>query len=62
MLTLEEIRQMSPEELASEIAKTQHELLKTRLQTQSGQSKETSRLKALRRTIARLNTVKKEKN
>jgi large subunit ribosomal protein L29 len=60
MLTLEDIRQMDPQSINAEIAKTQHELLKMKLQTASGQSKETSQIKALRKTIARLQTVQKE--
>jgi len=60
MLKLEEIRQMNLSERNKEIARLQQELLKTKLLTNSGQSKETSQLKTLRKTIARLKTINKE--
>lgn len=56
MLTLEEIRQFSPEELKKETANLEQELLKMKLLTHAGQSKETNQLKQLRRTIARMKT------
>jgi ribosomal protein L29 len=58
-MTLEEIKNLAPAELDKEIAKNKHELLQTRIQVSSGQSKETSKLKQLRKLIARLETVKK---
>lgn len=60
MLTLEEILQLSPEELNKETAKLEQELLKTKLLTHAGQSKETSQLKQLRKTIARMKTRQTE--
>ena len=59
MLKLEEIKQMDEAAINGEIEKMQHELLKMKLQVASGQSKETSKVKELRKTIARLKTVKK---
>lgn len=56
MLTLEEIQQFSLDELNKEIAKHEQELLKMKLMTHAGNSKETSQLKLLRKTLARMKT------
>ena len=56
MLTNEEIQQLGAEELKTEIAKQEQELLKLKLLTHSGQSKETSQIKLQRKTIARMKT------
>lgn len=61
MLTKEEIRQMGPKELAREVIKTQHELLKEKFAVKSGHSKANHVLKNLRNYIARLQTIIKEK-
>ncbi len=60
MPKLEDIKQMSVEELDKELAKCRHNLLKAKIQTHSDQSQKTHSLKDLRITIARLETVKKE--
>jgi len=60
MMTIAEIRQMDAGQLAKEITKEKQELLKLKLQTSAAQSKETHKLKELRRHIARMQTVKTE--
>ena len=55
-----DIRQLSPTEISKEIAKNKHELLKMKLQTGISQSKETHKLRDLRKLIARLQTIKQE--
>lgn len=55
-----DIKQMDIAELTKEIAKLKQELLKMKLQTGTAQSKETHKLKELRKTIARMQTVKNE--
>lgn len=60
MMTTAEIRQMDASQLAKEITKEKQELLKLKLQTGAAQSKETHKIKALRRQIARMETVKTE--
>jgi ribosomal protein L29 len=59
-MTIAEMRKMSVADLDKEIAKSKMELLKTKLQTSSQNSKATHLLKQLRQHIARLQTAKKE--
>lgn len=61
-MTIEEMRKMSSAELDKEIAKLKMDLLKSKLQTSSQNSKETHLLRQLRQHIARLQTVKNESN
>lgn len=60
MLKIEDIKQMSLEEIEKELTKNRHELLKSKIEVHSNQSQKTSRLKELRTDIARLETVKTE--
>lgn len=60
MLTLEDIRQMDIEEIEKNLTKNRHDLLKAKIEIHSSQSQKTSMLKALRVTVARLQTVKNE--
>ncbi|MFA6521555.1 MAG: 50S ribosomal protein L29 [Candidatus Gracilibacteria bacterium] len=59
MFTVEEIKKLSEKDLLEEIRKSKFELLKTRLGISSRQSKETSKLKELRKYIARIKTFKR---
>lgn len=59
-MTTAEIRQMDREQLTKEIAKQKQEYHKLKLQTGSAQSKETHKLKEIRRHIARMQTIKDE--
>ncbi len=58
MTTIEEIKQMDLNQLGREITKEKQELLKLKLQTGAAQSKETHKLKGLRRHIARMQTIR----
>lgn len=55
-----EIRDMKPEEIEAKLADAREELMKLRFQQVSGQLTDTSRLRILRRDIARMMTVRNE--
>jgi large subunit ribosomal protein L29 len=55
-----EVRKFSVEELRSKITDARDELMKLRFQQVSGQLTDTSRLRLLRRDVARMETVVKE--
>jgi large subunit ribosomal protein L29 len=57
----EEIRKLSVEEMAARLADNREELMKLRFQQVSGQLTDTSRLRIMRRDIARLETILKER-
>jgi large subunit ribosomal protein L29 len=57
----EEIRKMSIEEIRARLEDTREELMKLRFQHTLGQLTDTSRLRLLRRDIARLETILREK-
>ena len=59
-MKIEEVRKLSVEELRSKIADARDELMKLRFQQVSGQLTDTSRLRLLRRDIARMETIVKE--
>jgi large subunit ribosomal protein L29 len=52
-----EIRALSAEEIKAKIADTREELMKLRFQQVTGQLTDTSRLRTLRRDIARMETI-----
>jgi large subunit ribosomal protein L29 len=52
-----EIRALSAEEIRTKIAETREELMKLRFQQVTGQLTDTSRLRTLRRTVARMETI-----
>ncbi len=56
-----EIRIMSIDEIRSRLADTRNELMNLRFQTVTGQLTDTSRLKQVRRDIARLETILTER-
>jgi len=57
----EEIRKLSVEEIAAKLSDSREELMKLRFQQVSGQLTDTSRLRLMRRDIARLETILKER-
>jgi len=59
-MKIEEVRKLSVEELRSKITDARDELMKLRFQQVSGQLTDTSRLRLLRRDVARMETVVKE--
>jgi large subunit ribosomal protein L29 len=52
-----EIRDMQPEQIQSKLSDAREELMKLRFQQVTGQLTDTSRLRHLRRDIARMETV-----
>ena len=56
----DEIRKLSLEELQAKLSDSREELMKLRFQQVSGQLTDTSRLRLMRRDIARMETVLKE--
>ncbi len=56
-----EIRKMSVAEIEAAITETRHALMNMRFQTITGQLTDTSQVRVVRREIARLETILKEK-
>jgi large subunit ribosomal protein L29 len=56
----EEVRAMSAEQIRSKLSDAREELMKLRFQQVTGQLTDTSRLRILRRDIARMETILKE--
>ncbi len=52
-----DIRNLAAEEIKAKIADTREELMKLRFQQVTGQLTDTSRLRTLRRDIARMETI-----
>lgn len=59
MVTLDELKHMKDVELEGELARAHLELYKLSISIASRQSKETSKLKALRKYIALVKTIKR---
>jgi len=57
-----EIRELSVDQISDELIKYKREQLNLRFQRSSGQLDNTARVKEVRRTIAKLKTIQKEKN
>jgi large subunit ribosomal protein L29 len=56
-----EIRKMSAAQIEEELLEARHELLNLRFQTITGQLTDTSRIRFVRRDIARMETILREK-
>jgi len=56
-----EIRKMDDAEIEKTLTDTRHELLNLRFQTITGQLTDTSRVRAIRRDIARMETILRER-
>ncbi len=56
------IREMTPEELSSKLRSDREELLALRLRKNMAQVENPARIRTLRREIARIETVVREKN
>ncbi len=54
---MSEIRELSAEELSTRLRELKQEVLTLRLQQATGQLENTARIKAIRREVARVNTV-----
>ncbi len=57
-----DIRALSPVEITTKIRETRDTLLQQRLRKQTGQVEKTHELRALRKDIARLQTILSQKN
>ena len=55
-----EIRALGPDEIKSKLADAREELMKLRFQQVTGQLTDTSRLRIVRRDIARMETILRE--
>jgi large subunit ribosomal protein L29 len=60
-MTAKESRQLSAEEIVTKLRETREQLIQLRLRKQTGQVEKTHELHNLRKDIARLETVLKEK-
>ncbi len=58
----EEIRKMSVEEMQGKLSDMREELMKLRFQQVTGQLTDTSRLRLLRRDVARMETIFNERS
>ena len=56
-----EIRKMEVAEITETLTEARHELLNLRFQTITGQLTDTSRIRAVRRDIARMETILRER-
>jgi len=61
MATTKEYREMSDEQLGTELTQTQKELFKLRFQASTEKLDAPSNLKKLRRSIARISTIRRER-
>jgi large subunit ribosomal protein L29 len=61
-MTSKEIRELSHVEIATKIREIRESLLQSRLRKQTGQVEKTHELRSLRKDIARLETILKQKN
>ena len=56
-MKIKELREMTNEELATERRDLKHESINLRLQQESGQLENPSRLRIVRRSVARIETI-----
>jgi large subunit ribosomal protein L29 len=57
-----EIRDLTPVEITTKIRETRESLLQARLRKQTGQVEKTHELRTLRKDVARLETILREKS
>ena len=60
-MTSKEIRDLSPVEITTKIRETRESLLQVRLRKQTGQVEKTHELRSLRKDVARLETILRQK-
>ena len=61
MMTASELRELADDELATQLAENKEELFNLRFQVVTGQLDDPRRIKAVRREIARILTVQRER-
>ena len=60
-MTSKEIRDLSTEEIGTKLRETREQLLQLHLRKQTGQVEKTHEMRVLRKTIARMETIRKER-
>jgi large subunit ribosomal protein L29 len=60
-MTAKEIRELSAEEIITKLRESRDQLLQLRLRKQTGQVEKTHEMRSLRKDIARLETISKQK-
>ncbi len=60
-MTVKEIRELSAAEYDTKLRESRDQLLQLRLRKQTGQVEKTHEMRSLRKSIARLETIKREK-
>ena len=60
-MKISEVRDLSPDQLDDELVKLKREQFNLRFQAATGQLENTSRVRAVRRAIARIKTVQRAK-
>lgn len=61
-MTTKEIRELAPAEITAKLRETRAQLLQLRMRKQTGQVEKTHELRVLRKDVARLETLLREKN
>ncbi len=61
-MTSKEIRELSATEITTKIREIRESLLQTRMRKMTGQVEKTHELRTLRKDVARLETIKRQKN
>jgi large subunit ribosomal protein L29 len=61
-MTSKEIRDLSPGEISAKLREIRDQLMQLRLRKQTGQVEKTHEMHDLRKTVARLETILKQKN
>jgi large subunit ribosomal protein L29 len=60
-MTAKEIRELSPGEITTKIRETREQLLQLHMRKQTGQVEKTHEMRSLRKDIARLETISRQK-
>jgi large subunit ribosomal protein L29 len=60
-MTSKEIRDLAPAEITTKLRETREKLLQLRLRRQTGQVEKTHELRTLRKDVARLETILRQK-
>ncbi|MSU69556.1 MAG: 50S ribosomal protein L29 [Opitutaceae bacterium] len=61
-MTSKEIRELAPAEITTKLREIRDQLLQLRMRKQTGQVEKTHELRVLRKDVARLETISREKN
>jgi len=61
-MTAKEIRDLSGDEIVTKLRETREQLLQLHLRKQTGQVEKTHEMRVLRKTVARMETIKRQKS